>query len=304
MKADTQSFVPLSVASILQGATGPDEPSVRVDLYTDPISAWCWANEPAWLAFTETYGSHLAIDFRMVGLVQDFEVLDDDGPTGNAPSQLAMQWEEASHASGMPLDSDIWFDDPPTSSWPGCAAVKAASFQSGALADTLLRRLRRAVICEGRDLASVQVLTELAIETELDIEQLARDLESGRAGEAFAADMDAAAEFGEMVAPSYVFTGSGGEFVLRGGQPLSGFVNALTEAAGAPAEPLADPSAIDDRHGYIRALLEARGHLTAAEAGAVLSMDPTTAADLLDRMGSGGNLRFETVGRGRVYFPV
>jgi predicted DsbA family dithiol-disulfide isomerase len=111
------------------------------------------------------------------------------------PGQMGPLWMQAQHISGMPIDTRIWMEDRPSSSWPACIAVKAAELQSPRAADLYLRRLREAVMRERRNIAQRKVLIELAEQCAdrhpglLDTVRLQADLDSPAAREAFRDDV-------------------------------------------------------------------------------------------------------------------
>ena len=61
----------------------------------------------------------------------------------------------------MPIDDRIWVEDPPTSSYPACIAIKAAELQSAEAADLYLGWLRHAVMTQRRNIARREVLLEV-----------------------------------------------------------------------------------------------------------------------------------------------
>jgi predicted DsbA family dithiol-disulfide isomerase len=71
-------------------------------------------------------------------------------------------WMHASHISGMPIQSRIWMEDPPASSYPACIGVKCAEMQSKEAGEKYLRLLREAVMMEGRNIAKHDILIEQA----------------------------------------------------------------------------------------------------------------------------------------------
>lgn len=291
----------LSVASVLTGAAVPTAPTIHVRFFTDPLSAWCWGTEPAWLHLVEAYGPHLALELRMVGLYQSLEEVTESASAFHRPDQIAMQWEEVAHFTGMPLDSEIWLEAPPASSWPACAAVKAAEAEDPTLAQRFLRRLREAALCERRDVADPAVLAALAGEAGLDVPRLEEALASGTAGDAFNEDLVLAGETGAISTPALFFFGPGGVAEVRGARAFEDLEAAMAQVADGPLMLVADPADVGDRQGYARALAEARGSVTAAEIAEVVSMDRGDAADLLDRMAAAGTLTRTAVGRSAIY---
>jgi putative protein-disulfide isomerase len=241
------------------------------------------------------------VEYRMVGLIQSLEEMGASQSALNRPDQIAMQWEEVAHLSGMPLYSDVWIEAPPASSWPACAAVKAAQLQDPAAASRYIRRLREAGLCQGADIADPDALVALASLAGLDAKRLGDDLESGAAGEAFNADLVLAAEAGAVSAPSFFFFGPAGLAEIRGARPFEDLLMAVEQVAGEAIPLVAAPTAVDDRGAYLKALAGSRGSITAAEIAELLGLERTVAADLLDRMAAGGSLKREPAGTAYLY---
>lgn len=111
------------------------------------------------------------------------------------PIQMGPLWRQAQQVSGMPIDDQIWVEDPSSSSYPACLACKVAEQQSADAAERYLRCLREAVMCERRNIAREDVL--LAVADELaasaldvfDAAQFRADLDSPAALEAFQEDL-------------------------------------------------------------------------------------------------------------------
>ena len=135
-----------------------------VTYYTDPLCSWSWAFEPVWLRLRYELGNQVAWRYRMGGMIADWQHYADPLNDVSAASHLGPQWLEVSRVSGMPIEPWVWHDDPPTSSYPACLAVKAAALQGAAAGERYLRRAREAVMLEGRNIARRAVLIDLARE--------------------------------------------------------------------------------------------------------------------------------------------
>ncbi len=295
-----------SVAAELCGA--PHRPTCRVHIqhFTDPLSAWCWATEPTLLHLSELLGGYVSIEHRMIGLMESVEP-DDSASSDDAlnrPSQLTMHWEEVGYLSGMPMDSDFWLERPIASSWPACAAVKAAQSQDPRRASHYLRRLREAALCNGEDLADTRILEKHANLVGLDASRLGSDLENGTAGAAFNEDMRLAAETGAIAPPSFFFFGPAGLAEIRGARTIEDMLSAVERVAGEPVPLCASPRSVANRHGYVKALASSRGSIAAAEIVELFEVERTVASDLLDRMAAGGSLRRAKAGSSSLYLPL
>lgn len=97
-------------------------------------------------------------------MIGDWHSFSDPVNSIHRPSHMGPLWIQAGHITGMPIEADIWVNDPPLSSLQPCLAVKAMELQSPTAADLYLRRLREAVMLESRNISHSQVLLEVANE--------------------------------------------------------------------------------------------------------------------------------------------
>jgi predicted DsbA family dithiol-disulfide isomerase len=110
---------------------------------------------------------------------------------------MGLQCYQVRQLTGMPLDEQVWRDDPPSSSYPACLAVKAAERQSPGAGEAYLRRVREAVMLRRRNVARGEVLMELAQDVAgdpslgfvFDAERFVDDLLGSEVKEAFHDDL-------------------------------------------------------------------------------------------------------------------
>jgi putative protein-disulfide isomerase len=153
-------------------------------VFTDPFCAWCWASEPQLRRLQIEFGDAVAITFVVAGLRQRIA----DGPA------LAADALDAAARSRMPIDPRVFLRDPPSSTYPAGLAVHAVAEQhGGARAAPYLRRLREAILLEGRRMDSAPALLDAARETGgLDLDRLRVDFGSSAIVERFGADLERA----------------------------------------------------------------------------------------------------------------
>lgn len=195
---------------------------IPVAIFTDPFCPWSWASEPQLRHLEVEFGDQVDVTFVMVGLHRRIE----------RPHGLALAALAAAADSGMPVDPRVFLRDPPASTHPACLAVKAAAEQGGA--GRYLRRLREAILLEGRRMDSAPALLDAAREAGgLDLDRLRVDLGSNAIVEALAADLErAAAHRGTVTTPALVAAGA----AVHGYGPYERWRAALT-AAGAQPRP-------------------------------------------------------------------
>lgn len=165
--------------------------ALEAEYFTDPLSPWCWGAQPA-LRRLQYEFEDLTLVPRLTLLLPDtarVELL----PEGVAPDELGAQFAAEVGPSGMPVAPDLWADEPPTSSWPACAAVAYVRDRSPARVGPFLYRVREAAFAEGAAVDTPDALRALASEVGgLDAEDLAGALDDGRAAQALATDLDRA----------------------------------------------------------------------------------------------------------------
>lgn len=182
------------------GSRSNDKETIQADgvditYYTDPLDCWSWAMEPQWRRLRYEYGKGVRWRYCMGGLIPSWKAFHDSVNAVSRPAQMGPVWMEATHLTGMPIRNTIWMTDPPASSYLSCIAVKCAHLQSLAAGERYLRRLREAVMLEGKNIAVQSTLLQVAEDLArqnlgiLDAEQFRKDLEEGRGKDAFAADL-------------------------------------------------------------------------------------------------------------------
>jgi predicted DsbA family dithiol-disulfide isomerase len=167
------------------------------------------------------YEQYINIEYRMGGLLPSWE-----NYTKGAikhPSDAAKHWEQVCVSHEMPLDGDIWEEDPLPSSYPPSIAFKAAQMQDTDRAVLFLRRIKEMVFVEKKNIIKWQYLEKAAFEVGLDAARLLRDFE-GKARDLFKEDLALAEKMGVRSFPTLFFKdGSGNQFSVRGYQPYQNF---------------------------------------------------------------------------------
>jgi hypothetical protein len=106
--------------------------------------------------------------------------------------QIARHVEETSVKIRMPIDSRLWLEQPPSSTYPAVIAVKGVGLQGADLEDLYLRRVREGFLTERRALDTFASLLHLAKEIPgIDTHRLSADIESGTAERVFREDWQA-----------------------------------------------------------------------------------------------------------------
>jgi len=188
-----------------------DKP-IRIVYYTDPICSSCWGIEPQLRKLKLEYGHLFNFEYRMGGLLPNWNY---NSGGINKPEDVAHHWDEASHHYQMPIDGDIWLEDPLHSSYPPSIAFKAAQMQDGEKAIGFLRRLRELLFVEKKNITKWEYIAQAGTDAQLDMDQLKKDYTNGKAETLFQEDLALGREFGVRGFPSIFFVDRKGnqEFV-------------------------------------------------------------------------------------------
>ncbi len=190
--------------------------SVRVVYYTDPICSSCWGIEPQLRKLKLEYGNFVEIEYRMGGLLPDWSY--NSGGIGK-PSDVAEHWDEVSVHYDMPIDGDVWLEDPLHSSYPPSIAFKAAQMQDNEKAILFLREIREMVFLQKKNITKWENLEVAAKKVGLNMEQFKTDYE-GKAKELFNEDLKLGRELGVRGFPTmFFFDESGNQEIVYGSRP-------------------------------------------------------------------------------------
>ena len=194
---------------------------IQVLYFTDPICSTCWIIQPLLRKLKLEYDKYLDIEYCMGGLLPTWDHLSKEKISN--PADAAKHWEEVCHFHEMPLDGDVWIEDPLHSSYPPSIAFKAAQLQDPELALLFLRRIKEMVFLEKKNIIKWDFLKKAAFESGLDCARLLRDCE-GRAQDLFKEDLIKAAELGVTSFPTIFFSDQNdNSFMIQGYQPYEKF---------------------------------------------------------------------------------
>lgn len=194
---------------------------IQVQYFTDPICSTCWMIQPFLRKLTLEYNEFINIEYRMGGLLPNWDNFNRGGIT--KPNDAAKHWEEVCAFNEMPLDGDIWVEDPLSSSFPPSIAFKAAQIQSTEKAIVFLRRIKEMVFLEKKNIIKWEFLESSAFEVGLDSARLLKDI-GGKAKVLFTKDLEMAAKLNVNVFPTLFFSDKkGNNHVIRGYQSYKKF---------------------------------------------------------------------------------
>ncbi|WP_026811291.1 ClpXP adapter SpxH family protein [Arenibacter latericius] len=198
--------------------------SVKAIYYTDPICSSCWGIEPQLRKLKLEYGNAVDIEYRMGGLLPDWSY--NSGGIGK-PSDVAGHWDEVSVHYDMPIDGDLWLEDPLDSSYPPSIAFKAAQMQSNEKAIDFLREIREMVFLKKMNIAKWEHMEKAAKKVGLDIAQFKTDYE-GDAKALFEEDLKLGRELGVRGFPTMFFVDdAGNKDIVYGTRPYAFYEMAI-----------------------------------------------------------------------------
>jgi putative protein-disulfide isomerase len=283
----------------------PDKGARQVEIiyYTDPLCSWSWAFEPQWRRLRYEFGSQICPRYVMCGMISDWHSYSDPFNSVSRPPQMAPQWFQVRQISGMPIDEQIWLEDPPQSSYPACIAFKAAERQGSKNAEAFLRRMREGVMFERRNISRREVLLRIAEELAgastdhagFDFERFRQDLNNQDTLDAFRADVQEARYRGIGRYPTLVLRrrNEGRGLIIVGFRPYAALRLALSGVASdlEPACPI--PSLLE----YVSYW----GQVTAQEAREALDLEESLADQAIQEAVAAGILLPKMSPSGRVY---
>ena len=198
--------------------------SVKAIYYTDPICSACWGIEPQLRKLKLEYGNSIDIEYRMGGLLPDWSF--NSGGIGK-PTDVADHWEEVSDHYDMPIDGDVWLEDPLDSSYPPSIAFKAAQMQDNEKAIMFLRELREMVFLHKKNIAKWDHIEVAAKKVGLNMDKFKLDLEND-AKALFKEDLKLGKELGVRGFPTLFFIDeSGNKEIVYGSRPYAFYEMAI-----------------------------------------------------------------------------
>jgi putative protein-disulfide isomerase len=201
------------------------EKPVRLLFFTDPICSSCWGIEPQVRKLKQEYGDYFSIDYRMGGLLKSWDEY--GGSDVNGPESVAQHWDEAGEYYEMPINGDIWKQDPLDSSYPPSIAFKAAQLQDSYKSEQFLRRIKEMVLVEKKNITKWEHLAAAAEDAGLEPVQFKDDFEN-KAEALFKEDLLLKSQLGVRGFPTIFFIDEDdNRFKVYGSKPYEEYEKAL-----------------------------------------------------------------------------
>jgi putative protein-disulfide isomerase len=259
--------------------------------FTDPICSSCWGIEPQLRKLKLEYGTEIEFEYHMGGLLPQWEGFNGGGIT--KPSDVAHHWDEVSQHYQMPIDGDVWLEDPLPSSYPPSIAFKAAQMQDEHKAHLFLRKVREMVFLEKKNITRWEHLSAAAQAVGLDMLRFKADYE-GPAQQHFQNDLKLARQLGVRGFPSvFVQNQSVQQQFVYGVRPYEQFEQAVLQL-----HPGARKTAINTDPNHLFATYPT---LTNREFATLAGLSPEVAAQKLSAMEQQGLLRQQRTKNGSIW---
>lgn len=212
---------------------------IKVNFYTDPLCCWSWAFEQSWRKLLEEYKQVLSYEYVMGGMIPDWSTYNDPMNAVSKPLQMGPVWMHAAEVTHVKMMYSIWHEDPPSSSYPPCIAVKCARLQSKEAAELYLYNLRKALMEQGLNISKTDNLFAIASslsQSNPDIfnyDEFDRSWKDGTGKEAFRSDLQKTKFHNISRYPTLTFNAGAEGFMIVGYRPyqvlLEGFLQIMNE---------------------------------------------------------------------------
>lgn len=267
-----------------------NEKPVKIIYYTDPICSSCWGIEPQLRKLKWEYGDNIEIEYRMGGLLPNWSY---SSGGISKPSDVANHWDEVSVYYDMPIDGNVWLEDPLSSSYPPSIAFKAAQLQDNEKAILFLREIREMVFLQKKNISKWEYLESAGKKVGLDVVQFKTDYE-GKAKELFEEDLKLGRELGVRGFPTIFFTDTtGNKEMVYGSKPYNTFENALLKVF---------PSALKTTYDKTWSSVFSKYHsLTAKEFSELTGTPRSECEKYLDDLTNSGKLEKLTTKNGAIW---
>lgn len=217
--------MPGSTASAQSDSITAGKKAVKLIYFTDPICSSCWGIEPQLRRLKLEYGNDVEIEYHMGGLLPDWSY---NSGGISKPSDVAHHWDEVSQYYNMPIDGDVWLEDPLDSSYPPSIAFKAAQLQDEHKALVFLRGMREMVFLRKQNIAKWEQIGQAAADAGLDTTKLKQDYAT-TAKTLFQQDLELAKSMGVRGFPTiFVTDGNGHTERVYGSRPYAEYQQAIT----------------------------------------------------------------------------
>lgn len=265
---------PLQQNSKKQIIKKADKKPLKIVYFTDPICSACWGIEPQLRKLKLEYGHLIDFEYRMGGLLPNWNY---NSGGISKPTDVAIHWKEASEYYQMPIDENIWFEDPLNSSYPPSIAFKAAQMQDKYKAFEFLRKLKELLFLEKKNITKWEYLKSTAIHSNINSKQFETDYKNGKAEQLFKQDLELAQAMRVRGFPTiFIANEEGSQLIVYGFKPYANYENAIK---------ILLPSAIKNKYDTsYKNLFKIYPTLTTREFAELSNISPNNAKEKLQKL--------------------
>lgn len=266
---------------------------LKIIYFTDPICSSCWGIEPQLRKLKLEYGHITDVEYRMGGLLPDWSY---SSGGISKPSDVAKHWDEVSVYYEMPIDGDLWIEDPLLTSFPPSIAFKAAQLQGNDKALLFLRSIREMVFLQKKNITKWEHLEKAAKHARLDVAKFRTDYQ-GIANEHFNQDLSMTREWGVRGFPTMIVIDAAGQKeIIYGSKPYGTMENAILKLYPEASKTVVDRS--------WKSLFQHFNSLTVKEFSVLAELDGNVAEQLLDDLAKKGEVEKYTTKNGSIYMRI
>lgn len=264
---------------------------VRLLYFTDPICSSCWGIEPQMRKLKQEYGDYFSVEYRMGGLLKSWDEY--GGSDVNGPASVGGHWNEAGEHYEMPINGDLWKEDPLDSSYPPSIAFKAAQLQGNEQAERFLRKIKEMVLVEKKNITKWEHLAQAAADTNLDLIKFRADYKN-KANDLFQQDLSMRHEWGVRGFPTIFFIDEeDNRFKVYGSKPYEMYEQALLKLA--PGATKTEAPAFDEN------VLKEYGSITTKEFAVLNGTSFEESEIILNSFADEGKLKKITANTGHLW---
>ncbi|QDP39797.1 ClpXP adapter SpxH family protein [Radiobacillus deserti] len=216
---------------------------VEIYVFIDPLCPECWSLEPSLKKLSIEYGRYFTIRPILSG---QLTTLNKD--KFDKPKKLREIWEKTASRTGMSCDGDLWLENPISFPWIASIAIKAAELQGLRAGRRFLRKVQESLFLDKKDISKEDVLTDIAQQVRLDVEEFTRDLYSTSSQKALQCDLKLTKEMDVEYIPTLVFFNENQEeegLKISGLYPYEVYVKVLKQMLEKDPSPAAKPEIED-----------------------------------------------------------
>ena len=263
---------------------------LKIIYFTDPICSSCWGIEPQLRKLKMEYGHITDVEYKMGGLLPDWSY---NSGGISKPSDVAKHWDEVSVYYEMPIDGDLWIEDPLWSSFPPSVAFKAAQLQGHEKALLFLRNIREMVFLQKKNITKWEHLEKAAKHARLDVAIFRTDYH-GVAKEHFDQDLRMTREWGVRGFPTLIMINAAGQKeVIYGAKPYETMENKILKLYPEASKAVVDRS--------WKSLFQHFNSLTVKEFSVLSGLDLIAAEQMLNDLAKNGEVEKHITKNGSIY---